>query len=102
MVTVNGQPLDPRFDLAGLSATDFEWGYNGGGPSRLALAILADHYGDDAKALNGYKGFCASVIAMIRDDEWMLESGQIDNALNGVVEVPMTLKELLDKVRGRG
>lgn len=101
VVTVDGRPLDPRNDLGPLSTTGFEWGYNGGGPNQLALAILADHFGDGARALNQYRSFCGSVIAMIRDDQWMLDSDRIDSTLDGVVEVPMTLDELLDKVRGK-
>ncbi len=100
-VTVDGQPLDPRFDLRTLSSSGFEWGYDGGGPGQLALAILADHFGDDAKALSQYKNLRSGLIAAIREDAWRLDSATIDRALCGVIEVPMTLTELLDKVRGR-
>ena len=40
-VLVDGQPLDPRFDLRRLSGTGFEWTYEGGAPAQLALALLA-------------------------------------------------------------
>ncbi len=100
VVTVDGAPLDPRLDLRGVSATGFEWGYEGGGPSRLALAILADHFGDDAKALDLHRSFRASTIAVIHNDEWTLNSSQIDGSLKSFTEVPLTLKELLNKVRG--
>jgi hypothetical protein len=36
-------PLDPRCDLRNHSPTGFAWGYNGSGPSQLALALLCDH-----------------------------------------------------------
>ena len=45
LVTVDGQPLDPRFDLAMHSPTGFAWGYGGSGPAQLAIALLADAVG---------------------------------------------------------
>jgi len=100
-VTVDGKPLDPQLSLRTLSTTGFEWGYEGGGPSQLALAVLADHFGDGAKALSQYKEFRLSVIGMIRDDEWTLTSNDIERVLGAVTQVPLTLEQLLDKVRGR-
>src|SRR5436305_8690385 len=44
-VTVDGQPLSPRYDLKRLSAPGFEWTYEGAGPAQLALALVADHLG---------------------------------------------------------
>jgi hypothetical protein len=38
-VTVDGSPLDPRYDLRRLSQSGFEWGYGGAGPMQLALAV---------------------------------------------------------------
>ncbi len=102
VVTVNGTPLDPRLDLRILSTEGFEWGYDGGGPSQLALAILADHFGDDGKAVNHYRFFRGAVIAMIRDDEWTIDTTRVDSSFTSSVEVPMTLDELLDKVRKAG
>lgn len=43
LVLVDGEPLNPRFDLANHSPNGFEYGYSGSGPAQLALAILADH-----------------------------------------------------------
>ncbi len=102
VVTVGGKPLDPRRDLRSLSDGGFEWGYDGGGPGQLALAILADHFDDDNRALGEFKRFRSGVIAAIKGDEWSLDGTQIDNALMGIVEVPMTLEQLLDKVRRGG
>lgn len=42
-VTVDGKPLDPRFDLMRHSPDGFEYGYGGSGPAQLALALLAHH-----------------------------------------------------------
>lgn len=44
-------PLPLRLDLANKSPTGFNWGYAGSGPAQLAIALLADALGDDAKAL---------------------------------------------------
>lgn len=102
VVTVNGTLLDPRKDLRIMSTEGFEWGYDGGGPSQLALAILADHFGDDQKALTHYKFFRATAIAMIRTDEWSLNTDQIETSFASSAVVPMTLNELLNKVRKAG
>lgn len=100
LVTVDDTPLDPRYDLKALSNSGFEWGYEGGGPSQLALAILADLFDDDGRAINEYKNFLKSTIANIQDDKWRLESPDIERSLKDVVHVQMTLEELLNKVRG--
>ncbi len=101
VVTVDGAPLDPRFDLMSHSAAAFEWGYDGTGPKQLALAILADALGDNSKALSQYKLFAETVIAELKDDEWTLNEPHVRSALDHVVYVPMDLKTLLDRVRGR-
>ena len=59
-VSVDGTPLDPRTDLRQISTTGFEWGYMGSGQdnspgTQTAVAILADHFGDAAKAIGQYK-----------------------------------------------
>lgn len=79
-VTVDGQKLDPRFDLKRLSSTGFEWTYEGNGPAQLALALLADHLADDAKALKFYEPFMRAVVAEL-DNSWELTSAEIDGAL---------------------
>ncbi|HWB50997.1 MAG TPA: DUF6166 domain-containing protein [Stellaceae bacterium] len=82
-VTVDGKPLDPRYDLKRLSPTGFEWTYEGNGPAQLALALLADHLGDDARALALYERFMRAVVADL-DNSWELTSADIDAALNGM------------------
>lgn len=82
-VTVDGKPLDPRYDLKRLSPTGFEWTYEGNGPAQLALALLADHLGDDARALALYQRFMRAVVADL-DNSWELTSADIDTALNGM------------------
>ena len=81
VVTVNSQPLDPRFDLWEHSSTRFEWGYGGSGPAQLALALLADHLGDDELALALHQEFKRVVIAKLSRPTWMLTSDQIEDAV---------------------
>lgn len=80
-VTVNGTPLNPRLDLYNHSPTGFEWGYGGSGPSQLALALLADHFGDSAQALEKYQDFKWSIVAGMPYDGWTLTSLEIEQAL---------------------
>ncbi|BBK33265.1 hypothetical protein EDC65_4110 [Stella humosa] len=80
VVTVDGRPLDPRLDLRRLSPAGFEWTYEGAGPQQLALALLADHLGDDARALALHEDFMADVVAVL-DNAWELTSDDIEAAL---------------------
>ena len=81
LVTVDGRPLSPRHDLKLLSKAGFEWTYEGAGPGQLALALLADHLGDDRQALALYERFMREVVANL-DNAWRLTSVDIDAALN--------------------
>lgn len=87
LVTVNGKPLNPRFDLWEHSLTGFEWGYGGSGPAQLALALLADHFGDDQLAVELHQGFKTAVIANLSRQEWSLTSKQIEDALWTLLDV---------------
>ena len=86
-VTADGQPLNPRLDLWNHSSTGFEWGYGGSGPAQLALAILADHCGNDEQALNFYQRFKWAVIAELPRKRWALNSRDIDRALQSIREL---------------
>ena len=99
-VTAGEVPLDERLELRQYSASGFEWGYEGSGPRQLALAILADHFGDGARALSQCQLFMEVVTAELKGDEWKLTGEQIDNAFSQVVQVPFDLETLLNKVRG--
>jgi hypothetical protein len=79
-VTVDGVPLPARMDLHCFNRTGFEWSYAGPGPQQLALALLADHLGDDAQALLLCEAFMRHVVEYL-DNAWMLTSGDIDEAL---------------------
>lgn len=83
MVTVDGKPLDPRLDLKTFTDHGFEWSYEGDGPRQLALAILADHFKDDGKALAGSEEFMKNVVANF-GNEWEMTATDIDQALTNI------------------
>jgi hypothetical protein len=99
LVTVDGLPLTPRPDLFEATSGGFEWGYDGSGPLHLALAILADHYGDDRRALADGGRFLRAYIAPLATDRWSITGTAIAELLGGYVEVPLTLEELLSRAR---
>jgi hypothetical protein len=88
-VTVDGRRLNPRHDLWNHSPSGFEWGYGGSGPAQLALAILADHLGNDQQALNLYQRFKWAVIAELPGRGWILTSRDIDQLLKNVQEAEL-------------
>ena len=80
-VYVDGQPLDERFDIKQFSDSGFEWTYEGDAPRQLALALLADHLGDDAKALELSEAFMKTKISDL-DNDWGLNGDEIDFILS--------------------
>ncbi len=78
-VTVDGEALDPRFDLMVFSQNGFEWSFEGREPSQLALAILADAT-DDETALRLADAFMRTIVANF-DNEWELSEAQVKAAL---------------------
>jgi len=92
IVMVDGRRLNPRLDLWNHSPTGFEWGYGGSGPAQLALAILADHLGDNAQALNWYQRFKWTVIAELPHRQWILTSEDIDRGLQSLREAESLLE----------
>ena len=85
LVTVNGSPLNPRFDLRNHSLTGFEWGYGGSGPAQLALAIISDHLGDDRRAMELYQQFKWAVVANLPVMRWRLDTQEIQAVVAGLV-----------------
>jgi hypothetical protein len=63
----------------------FEWTYEGDGPRQLALALLADHLGNDERALALSEPFMKHVVADM-DNDWVLNSSDIDAALERMSE----------------
>jgi hypothetical protein len=98
-VTVNGAPLDARFDLRRF-ADGFEWGYDGNGPRQLALALLADHTGNDKTALGQCVHLTQALIETFEGEAWSITGDDIDRSLAGFTQVPVDLAGLLARVRG--
>jgi len=80
VVTVNGAPLDERFDIQVFDEKGFEWSYEGTAPRQLALAVLADHFDDANLARDKVESFMISLVANL-DNDWTLTSQDIDAAL---------------------
>jgi len=83
VVTVEGRPLDPRYDLRRLTRTGFEWTYEGAGPAQLALALLADHLGDDQRALELHDAFMKAIVANL-GNEWELTEADMAEAVDAL------------------
>jgi hypothetical protein len=81
-VSVDGEPLAERFDLKVVSPDGFEWGYEGPQPAQLALALLADHCGND-QALAHYDLFMREIVSNF-NNEWEMTGADIDEALENI------------------
>ena len=90
------QTPQPRQEVRNHSPTGFEWGYGGSGPAQLALAILAEHLGNDDAALNLYQDFKWACIAQICGANWSLSSEEIDNCLARLSEQQEDTQPLAD------
>lgn len=82
-VLVDGAALDERTDLKRFTVNGFEWTYEGAAPSQLALALLADHLGDDRKTLALCEPFMRAVVANLEND-WALTGAEIDAAIKQI------------------
>ena len=72
-VTVNGKPLPSRNDLVNHSPEGFAWGYAGSGPSQLALAIMANEFGDEIQEHPvDYMDFKSDVISQLKGDSFQI------------------------------
>lgn len=83
VVTVDDQPLSGRLDLKTLSEDGFEWSFVGPASQQLALAILADHTGDDIRALRLYEAFTEEMVANFAN-EWILTSADVEEAITAL------------------
>ncbi len=80
LVTVDEQPLDQRLDLKTITDDGFEWSFEGPASAQLALAIVADHTGDDAKALRLHDAFMREIVANFAN-EWVMTSDDVEAAV---------------------
>jgi len=83
VVTVDGQPLSEHYEVKRFTKFGFEWTYEGDSPQQLALAILADYLGDNAKAIRLSKPFMKQIVANL-DNDWQLTGAEIDVAVRSI------------------
>lgn len=83
VVTVNDEPLNQRLDLKTISEDGFEWSFEGPASAQLALAILADHTGDDTKALQLHEAFMREMVANFAN-EWVLTGDDVEEAVSAL------------------
>ena len=82
MVSVDGKPLDTRYDLEQFTDLGFEWSYEGDSPRQLALAQIADCLGDD-DARNLSTKFMTQVITEL-DNDWQLSEEDIRSKIRSM------------------
>ena len=85
VVSVDDKPLDERRDIATISEDGFEWGFLGPASTQLALAILADHFDDPARALRFHEDVAGEIVANFAN-EWVLTSADIDDSVAALEE----------------
>ena len=83
VVTVDGQPLDEHYEVKRFTKFGFEWTYEGDSPQQLALAILADYLGDNARAIRLSEPFMKQVVANL-DNDWLLTGAEVDAAVRSI------------------
>src|SRR6202020_1223296 len=71
VVTVDGRPLGEHYEVKRFTKFGFEWTYEGDSPQQLALAILADYLGDNARAIRLSEPFMRQIVANL-DNDWQL------------------------------
>lgn len=83
VVTVDGEPLGERVDLKAFTRNGFEWTFEGDESRQLALALLADHLGNDEKALALVEPFMRAVVAHF-DNAWEMSSADVAAAVAAI------------------
>jgi hypothetical protein len=83
VVTVDGRPLSEHYVVKRFTKFGFEWTYEGDSPRQLALAILADYLGDNARAIRLSEPFMTRIVANLGND-WRLTGAEIDVAVQSI------------------
>jgi hypothetical protein len=83
VVTVDGQPLSEHYEVRRFTKFGFEWTYEGDSPHQLALAILVDYLGDNARAIRLSEPFMKRIVANL-DNDWQLTGAEIDAAIRAM------------------
>lgn len=85
IVLVNGpdgsHDLPPRTDIKWHS-NDLEWGYEGAGPSQLALALMVSEYGDDLSLHPCHYQYLKHRLVARFGDQWRVSSSEIRDWVN--------------------
>ena len=73
-ITIDGEELEigPSLKVRNHSPTGFSWGYNGSGPTQLALAIMLKYTPRDV-ALAFYRQFRLEVVAKWPQEDFSME-----------------------------
>ena len=113
-VSVDGRPLDPRYDLRRFTDNGFEWSYEGPEPEQLAFALLvialaaggiaAMLAGGDSLTtgiLGGYttfSSFSLQTLSLARDGEWLIGFGPVsgDDTLSTSGDLKQAAARLFD------
>jgi hypothetical protein len=83
VVTVDGQPLDEHYEVKRFTKFGFEWTYEGDSPQQLALAMLVDYLGDNARAIRLSEPFMKTIVANL-DNDWQLTGAEVDAAVRRI------------------
>ena len=83
VVTVDGRPLAEHHEVKRFTKFGFEWTYEGDSPQQLALAILADYLGDNARAIRLSEPFMKQIVANL-DNDWQLTGAEVDVAIQSI------------------
>jgi hypothetical protein len=83
VVTVDGKPLSEHYEVKRFTKFGFEWTYEGDSPQQLALAILVDYLGDDARAMRLSEPFMKTIVANL-DNDWRLTGAEVDAAVESI------------------
>ncbi len=83
VVTVDGAPLSEYYEVKRFTKFGFEWTYEGDSPQQLALAILADYLGDNARAIRLSEPFMKQIVANL-DNDWQLTGADNDVAVRSI------------------
>jgi hypothetical protein len=83
VVTVDGEPLGEHYEVKRFTKFGFEWTYEGDSPQQLALAILADYLGDNARAIRLSEPFMKQIVANL-DNDWRLTGAEVDAAVRSI------------------
>jgi hypothetical protein len=78
--------LSTRNDIRNHSPDGFEWGFGGSGPAQLALALVADCWGDEYAVPRIYQRV-KFLVAKLPHDGWTLTNEEVDAVVAAAVKV---------------